>query len=53
VINTVGRSGGVVAGVLAESGPTGSYVSCAVYVDGVLRSHNTKHGRYQFTACIG
>ena len=52
-IRTTGHSGGVVAGVLAESGPTGSYISCAVYVDGVLRSHNTKHGRYQFTACIG
>lgn len=52
-ITTSGRSGGLVTEVLAEAGPTATYVTCKVYVDGVLRSRNTAHGRYQFTACIG
>jgi hypothetical protein len=52
VVNT-GRSGGLVAAMIAEVGPTATYVTCTVTVDGVVRSRNTVHGAYKFTACLG
>jgi Tfp pilus assembly protein PilW len=52
-VTTVGYSRGLVAAALAESGPNATYVTCTLYVDGILRSQHTVHGQYKFTACLG
>lgn len=52
-VSTVGRSGTLVAFVVAQAGPDASYVTCTLTVDGVVRSQHTAHGAYQSAACIG
>lgn len=50
---TTGRSGSVVAFVAAQAGPTASYITCTLIVDGVMTSQRTAHGAYQMTTCLG
>ncbi|TAM93141.1 MAG: hypothetical protein EPN43_01175 [Jatrophihabitans sp.] len=52
-VTTIGRSTGLVAELLTESGPGATYITCTIWVDGVQRTQNTAHGPYAFTACLG
>jgi len=53
VINTQGRSAGLVAFAAAQAAPDATYITCTLKVNGVVKSTRTVHGGYRVTACIG
>jgi hypothetical protein len=53
VVDTSGRSGGIVADVGAQAASNATYVTCTLTIDGAVRSQHTAHGPYSFTVCLG